>query len=324
MPDALSKTIPIWCAVLNQTLFGQRLFFTPPNVVSESEHSQIESKIDQFTNLFNETGFDIGGLKSKLTLPLRPIWVTPDGYLPDSRPEFCEFYPVVLCTASRMVQDGTESRQGYTYVQGAADDHEMWAELLTPQILWQHIDSLAKTEYTDSQLYDMISSFASQKVDSCGASDITHILPTKIWVGKTQTLLDGVAHQFGCIVDVSQSGTTTTEMPKNYLHHKLSCGKKGSKELRSYLPKLIELLESTGLFKKSILILCDSGSDLSVGIALAVHCSFYSTSGEVLEARRKSYLDKASIRQRLVQIITQRKVNPSRSTLNAVNSYLMG
>ena len=47
MPDALSKTVPIWCAVMNRFLFPQsntsHRLHTPPNVVSKSEHTQIEN-----------------------------------------------------------------------------------------------------------------------------------------------------------------------------------------------------------------------------------------------------------------------------------------
>ncbi|KAL9588599.1 MAG: hypothetical protein Q9203_002603, partial [Teloschistes exilis] len=49
MPDALSKTIPIWCAVMNRLLFEEKSqefrLYTPDAVVSRSEHSQIEARI---------------------------------------------------------------------------------------------------------------------------------------------------------------------------------------------------------------------------------------------------------------------------------------
>ena len=52
MPDALSKTIPIWCAVINQLLFNQDSqsirVHTPESVISRSEHSQIENRINGF------------------------------------------------------------------------------------------------------------------------------------------------------------------------------------------------------------------------------------------------------------------------------------
>lgn len=54
MPDALSKTIPIWCAVLNRALFPTETAFhpvqLPPNFLGESEESQIEGRIDGFVS----------------------------------------------------------------------------------------------------------------------------------------------------------------------------------------------------------------------------------------------------------------------------------
>ena len=48
MPDALSKTIPIWCAVWNMVLFPEAKHdgvYTPPRVVGESEREQINAKL---------------------------------------------------------------------------------------------------------------------------------------------------------------------------------------------------------------------------------------------------------------------------------------
>jgi tRNA A64-2'-O-ribosylphosphate transferase len=48
MPDALSKTIPIWCYVINRAVFDgeKHALYTPPLAVSRSEHAQIESRLD--------------------------------------------------------------------------------------------------------------------------------------------------------------------------------------------------------------------------------------------------------------------------------------
>ena len=135
MPDAFSKTVPIWCSVINRAIFGHSELHLPPRVVSQSEKQQISDRIDEWAaNLLAMVP------KSQFTVdrPLRPIWVTQDGLLPPVVPEFSDFYPVILCTASERAQDGQIHRQGYSYVQGAADDHELWAGQLTPEMLWTH------------------------------------------------------------------------------------------------------------------------------------------------------------------------------------------
>ena len=58
IPDALSKTVPIWCAVLNRALLIRYpdldldktrawdvKLYTPPAVVSTQEHDQIEQRL---------------------------------------------------------------------------------------------------------------------------------------------------------------------------------------------------------------------------------------------------------------------------------------
>lgn len=52
MPDALAKTVPIWCVVLNRLLFednkaGYKLYF-PSGVVGPSERVQIIAKLGSF------------------------------------------------------------------------------------------------------------------------------------------------------------------------------------------------------------------------------------------------------------------------------------
>ena len=51
MSDALSKTVPIWCAVWNRVLFPElsgteHELCTPREAVSEEEHKAIEERID--------------------------------------------------------------------------------------------------------------------------------------------------------------------------------------------------------------------------------------------------------------------------------------
>lgn len=56
MPDAMGKTIPIWCAVMNRTLFPDKPAYHAvqfaPAYLGESEESQIENKIDGFIESF--------------------------------------------------------------------------------------------------------------------------------------------------------------------------------------------------------------------------------------------------------------------------------
>jgi tRNA A64-2'-O-ribosylphosphate transferase len=58
IPDAFSKTVPIWCAVINRAIAGVSpstipedwdiALYTPPQVVSAQEHAQIEARLDEW------------------------------------------------------------------------------------------------------------------------------------------------------------------------------------------------------------------------------------------------------------------------------------
>lgn len=52
MPDALSKTVPIWCSVMNRALFPSDSTYhavqLPPSYLGASEESQIEQRVDGF------------------------------------------------------------------------------------------------------------------------------------------------------------------------------------------------------------------------------------------------------------------------------------
>lgn len=327
MPDALSKTIPIWCAVLNKAVFNIDYFFTPPNAVFESEHKQIEEKIEEWSNQFKaligENEFTI--IKSSISKPIRPIWITPDSYLPNEPPEFDTFIPIVLCTASRMVQDGSEFHpNGFYYVQGAADDHEEWCQSLTPEILWENRAQLMACT-SDEEIQQIVLHMAQKYDDAKRVNynelDITNITNTNIWIGKTHRTLPGDL----CDVIISLREKETNEDKNSLIIQPLSPGKKGSKDLRVHLPNLIARYDKLHNPEKRVLITCDSGNDFSVGVATVILSLYYTSDFKCLPKKQKSsYNDKDQIRKRLAKIITSRKCNPSRATLNSVNSFLMG
>ncbi|GAA5969139.1 hypothetical protein JCM11641_007481 [Rhodosporidiobolus odoratus] len=158
-PDALSKTIPTWCAVLNrarvlllppdtansivplETWQEEGKLFTSPQAVGRSEHSQIEKKIEGWAQDLAKSAYDRSSLLM-LERPLRPFFVSPASTLtaPQSAASFTSTYPVICCSASKLAEeaDGMERARGFSYVQGSGDDHEAWSKGLTPTIFWKH------------------------------------------------------------------------------------------------------------------------------------------------------------------------------------------
>lgn len=157
MPDSLSKTVPVWCCVLNRALFPELTeahgLYVPPNVVSDSEKSQMLSRVAGFVDSLRQLNLDLAGLRAQVSKPIRPTWVTQETDLghryhdSDGR-IFESFRPVICCTSSRRITDGEMS--GHSgYVQGAGDDTENWALGLTPPVFWEHAEQLLSTPEAD-------------------------------------------------------------------------------------------------------------------------------------------------------------------------------
>ncbi|KAF8476003.1 tRNA A64-2'-O-ribosylphosphate transferase [Kalaharituber pfeilii] len=126
-PDSLSKTIPIWCAVINALLFPDfpstyHQVFTPPRAVSKQETAHINSLMPTFVQQFMELNLDLKKqIKCLPKKPLRPYFVTPDDFFLHEQEEgesliFEDYIPLVLVSVSRVVRnDGIEGE----YIQGA-------------------------------------------------------------------------------------------------------------------------------------------------------------------------------------------------------------
>lgn len=134
IPDALSKTVPIWCSVINRAIqkhtprdAWDACLHTLPSVVSRSEHAQIEARLDMFADRLLKVPALIERLVEQVKKPLRPLWLTPQSSLYPLDPD-TEFWPVVCVSASQAVETGCQARPGgYLYVQGSGDDEEAWS-----------------------------------------------------------------------------------------------------------------------------------------------------------------------------------------------------
>ncbi|KAI4708658.1 hypothetical protein J4E89_006714 [Alternaria sp. Ai002NY15] len=329
MPDALSKTMPTWCCVINRAVFGtpaneEMRLFTPPQAVGESEHAQMEKRIDGFVQQFLDICKpNIVDLRSKLKKPLRPIWVTQQSSLPDSPPCFPDFHPIVLCTASRRVRGAEASESGY--IQGAADDHEAWSHGLTPTVFWKNKDVLMKSSEEDAPA--LIERLLKEDGGSSAVASL--IKPTsRLYVSPSdQMKLDGFDVVISCTPEPFAPSILKEAGVKHYLHLKCQTGKLGSRDLRTQLPQILNFFPTlseptTG----KILVCCPTGKDLSVGTALAILCLYTNEKGAIDTSTPKetSAIGKAFIKQRLSWITTSNPaLNPSRSTLQSVNAILL-
>ncbi|CAH00226.1 tRNA A64-2'-O-ribosylphosphate transferase [Kluyveromyces lactis] len=376
IPDALSKTVPIWCAVLNYLMleadgkqwpFEEEILFVPPSTVPESEFDRMFAKLPELVQKLKKLDIiDVKKLRKSLQIEeghdklLRPIWVYPGSSLLQLKHDLfsgevienthweppSNIIPVILCTVSYQCQDGTDKRYGFTYVQGAADDHELWAENLTPQLFWENIDELGDISKSDAELKDsynavILRAKVQNSLDISG--DISKMLEidtitARLHLGKitsqfriTPKTVKYLNQKYSAVVLCHEaiSVTEITELPRSIHIFPLPSGsKKSSRELRSHLIKINALIEEQlsrpdTAANLPILIACDSGKDISVSILLVALCKYYNLDWEL---QPQDSVNKTIIKKHLAKIIESlqgRNVNPSRASLNSVNSFLM-
>ncbi|KAF4450851.1 hypothetical protein F53441_6074 [Fusarium austroafricanum] len=326
MPDALSSTIPIWCTVLNLILLPSNPssgnLYLPAHLPATT-HSQISALIPEFVASLKSLNINF---PTCLTKPLRPFWVTPDLSLPsaeDTASIFDDFRPVICCTASRRVI-GSEMDEG-GYIQGAADDTETWAHDLTAPLFWENIDELI--EASEVELPDLISRLVSEQAISKTDEGPQVQLTSQISV----CALPLPANPTECRIAITQNTTPKDSwiQSETYMQAGLGKSKLASRNLRTSLPKICDftakyLASVIEPDQQRIVVACDSGKDLSVGVALAISCYLFDDQGKIRDPAKNVSFTKTLIRSRLGFIMTAYPgANPSRATLQSVNSFLM-
>ncbi|OAX79121.1 hypothetical protein ACJ72_06560 [Emergomyces africanus] len=349
MPDALSKTVPIWVAVMNRALFADEKSFHnvqfPPNFLGASEESLIEKRIDGFVNALNSLKLNMQELKSRLGKPIRLAWATRDYIWPEyPKEEMGDFHLLVLCSASKRVQGAEMSEGGY--IQGAGDDSEAWSFGLTPNIFWENKSVLFATGEED--LPELIKELIETNIRrQTGEEAAVLVKPTKniYIVGSGGRKSDNAPAGGGIneenlfdlrincnepdTGDIDASSTkseSATEEDTKILNLGCPSAKLGSRHLRKVLNR-VEQFVALHLSRdpsQSLIVTCNNGKDLSAGIILMIICLFYDGEGNYEGPQRDVSINKEYIRQRLAWIISSKDdVNPSRSTLQSVNSFLM-
>ncbi|OCB91042.1 initiator tRNA phosphoribosyl transferase [Sanghuangporus baumii] len=350
MPDSLSKTVPIWCTVINRVLKFRGLansggwdiqLYTPPQSVSKQEHAQIESKLLSWVEALATSSYNL----PQLDRSLRPIWVTPASTVFPSFDKNTNFLPVICISASRSLEEGTERRrQGYSYVQGAGDDHENWSDGLIPDVFWRCKDELLNA--TEADFPDVLKCIVGEARSTIHASDWAK-LPTPIArvkgllsIAAMKDLPDSVfdtriAEEMPvpCIVirgypEASASIPVQHVNPTPIYDLVLQGDKKAmERAFKSSLPQCLRFIGQYIGEGRRVCIACETGKDLSVGIALAALQAFFDDNGQLNLERYDSKelkVTKESLRTRLHWIISSRpEANPSRATLKKINEFFM-
>lgn len=278
MPDALSKTVPIWCAVLNRALFPEKTAYHPVQFARDflgpSEESQIEKRIDEHVQAFEGLKLDLDHLKSTAGKPFQLLWVTREHPFPNL-PEGDDAHTIILCSASKRVHGAEMSEGGY--IQGAGDDAEAWAYGLTPPVFWQNKDKILNTE--ESELPSLIAQLIEEHASNADIEPATLIPPTQnIFIMRSPKFESTIDSRYVLIDCNAQS---LPEPSAKRMNLGLVPGKLGSRNLRKSLDGVHQFISSI-LEKDSsqhILVIDDSGKDLAVGVVLMLLCSFFNEQG---------------------------------------------
>ncbi|KAK0196006.1 initiator tRNA phosphoribosyl transferase [Armillaria mellea] len=326
IPDALSKTVPIWCAVVNRamrirhpeiTINWDTELYAPPSTVSSQEHDQILPLLDGWAEALAKSSYAL----PRLQYPLRPMWITPST---SSFPQVGSdpgFYPVICVSASKQVEDGLERRSsGFTYIQGSGDDHEAWGMGLVPEMFWSHKAELLTSSQTELQnlVASIVAASPTQKEEP----------PTILSkVGSRLAICQNSGLPSPCLGDdfvylVLSEDDIDIGNHLQVKRIKTLPGKKGQAQLLStVLPQAMAFVQSALAKGRSVCVSCSTGKDVSVGIVLTTLQMFFDDNGHFAVPQKA---DKQSIRTRLEWIISERpQANPSRSTLKRVNEFLL-
>ncbi|KAH9855925.1 initiator tRNA phosphoribosyl transferase [Lenzites betulinus] len=348
IPDALSKTVPTWCAVLNRAMAKaypdkkgwDSELYCPPGAVSEQERSQIEAKTDKWADELLASAYCL----PELPLPLRPLWITPSTSVFPRLPakDKMKYLPIICVSASKQVGDGLERRtNGFSYVQGSADDHELWGMGLTPSLFWDNIDELLSSDRDElpSVVEDVIARSKTRQLSDDWKNYPTGVsaVNNRLLIGAESDMpieppphLPGVPWRVSYVVISANIALPQEEdPPKHVLRLKMAEGKKDQLHfLQSVLPESTQYIAQRLSVGDAICVCCDTGKDASVGVALAALQLFFNDQGDILVGKESSptpeNASKQSIKTRLQWIISSRpQANPSRVTLRRVNEFLL-
>ncbi|KZV88964.1 initiator tRNA phosphoribosyl transferase [Exidia glandulosa HHB12029] len=341
IPDALAKTVPMWCAVVNAAVArrhdtmwnedGGAKLFTPPSSVSSSEHAQMDALVQEFARTLLDSQYTLPALAK----PLRPFWITPStSVLPlvGNVADELDFYPVLCVSASKAVpnSEGMEREAGWVYVQGSGDDHELWMLCgLTPELYWRHTEMLLSTPRTDlpELIRSLVSKCSSPNLPTSAvqqdASSVRRV-HGRLWVSSlagAESLPEGMAVLRLGIDSAPTETSLSIPLPDG-------AGKKGQFHfMNTVLPLGITFVSDQLARGRNVCIACADGKDASVGVAAATLVIYFDDDGHYIGTRPQAAMStptKESIRRRLQWVLESRPgANPARTTLKRVNEFLM-
>lgn len=311
LPDSFSRTIPIWCCVLNRIVRRYRKdmstreelnddwddgLHTPASLVSPEEHARILALIGERVEMLwrSRAIVDPRGLVETLTKPLRAVWVVNNELSECSSHQFEKYFTLVCCNPSVQSLDSKNHVEwvgddvaGYYYSPGAADDESAWARNLTPELFWSNRDALLDTRLTDDQVdctIDWIVQHNRHFPDDTAKQSSDKIGNMNLFVGSRKAGRPPECFtKFDCILNVTENeyagmrdviNRRSDEHKRHYLQLPVLEGKRDKTELERWMPIALIFIAKHIREGRKVLVHCAQGKDRSIGIVLAFVCIF--------------------------------------------------
>ena len=312
LPDSLSRTFPIWCAVINASVVhlakqhgveleaalwrddSRKFLFTPAEVISNEERSEIGARLDGLVSDFIAHGsIDVNWLLRTVKKPLRPYWICNKGDAENAElPLYdADKYNCIVCISC---SNPNTSRSGVPwYTAGAADDDETCLRGLTPALFWDNREIIMSGESdgdTDRQIniivkqarkddeewyqHDGTAGDAAKNFSTIGKSGIAIGTrragrPPECWDN-----FDAVLNITTMEYDELKGGNLPQD--KAYLCCPVAEGKKDKYELEKWLAVAIVFVITNVVRGRRVLVHCAQGMDRSVAVTMATLVLFCS------------------------------------------------
>lgn len=205
LPDSFSRTIPVWCCVMNRIVQKYRAenkqndefdedewdtaLYTPASIVSPEEYKDISSLIDSRVELLYSSKAIVNPvwLLNTLNKPLRPMWIVQgevQSYTNSSQSnnyiDEDKYFTIICCNPS-IYHEGSSSKNhihwknhsgsdessvGYYYTPGAADDDSEWGRNLNPDLFWSNYEQLLEPHLMDDDTDAFIDTIMQRERDN--------------------------------------------------------------------------------------------------------------------------------------------------------------
>ena len=347
-PDALAKTVPIWCATINRAcnVIARNARIEEdefPDFVSENELHAIETKMPSFVETFLNVVPNFAEIKEALEKsgPLHCEYVCRNN-VDDIVARKGEKKATVLYLLSASMPlsksgDRCKLELGsktvtYNYFPGAADDEESWALDLTAMQFQRHMEKFVSCESAkacENLIRKVIQTDGDDDNDEDGSEgtfiSLRDVLDANIYVGTFQSLpmREEDVHAI-LYVGTKQTPNFSVkrEDAKAYLHVPLKFAKQKRGDIEEKLPQCVEFLmkHATSKGRKTgVFVCCDDAKDLSIAVVTA----FQLVKNKVHLCLPKDFT-KETVRKVLADIATQYPTaNPCQGTVKQVFAYVL-